>query len=118
MPKYLVIEPLGYDRPATYMPGETVDMLESEAECLIESGVIGNIGEGRSQNVAKTVELVKAAPTLEALEELKKNSSKREDVTPETLSAAYARISRDPRPINELRKAAREEVEKALKELS
>ena len=70
MPKYLVIEPLGYNRPATYMPGETVDMLESEAECLIESGVIGNIGEGRSQNVAKTVELVKAAPTLEALEEL------------------------------------------------
>jgi len=37
----------------------------------------------------------------------------RQDVTPETLSAAYARISRDPRPIDELRKVARQEVEKA-----
>lgn len=40
-------------------------------------------------------------------------SPKREDVTPETLSASYARISRDPRPIDELRKHAREEVQKA-----
>ncbi|MDD5593325.1 MAG: FAD-dependent thymidylate synthase, partial [Candidatus Margulisbacteria bacterium] len=39
----------------------------------------------------------------------------RQDVTPETLSAAYARISRDPRPINELREVARSEVEKARK---
>ncbi|MBN1433682.1 FAD-dependent thymidylate synthase, partial [Candidatus Fermentibacterales bacterium] len=37
----------------------------------------------------------------------------REAATPETLSAAYARISRDPRPVTELRKSAREEVEKA-----
>ncbi|MCU0641562.1 MAG: FAD-dependent thymidylate synthase [Candidatus Margulisbacteria bacterium] len=37
----------------------------------------------------------------------------RQDVTPETLSAAYARISRDPRPIDELRQIARQEVEKA-----
>jgi len=51
----------------------------------------------------------------EVLEELKKNSPQRQDVTPETLSAAYARISRDPRPIDELRKAAREEVEKTRK---
>jgi len=49
----------------------------------------------------------------EVLEELKKNNPKRADVTPETLSAAYARISRDPRPINELRRIARDEVEKA-----
>jgi len=35
------------------------------------------------------------------------------NLTPETLSAAYARISRDPRPIDELRSVAREEVEKA-----
>jgi flavin-dependent thymidylate synthase len=34
-------------------------------------------------------------------------------LTPETLSAAYARISRDPRPVNELRALARSEVEKA-----
>ncbi len=35
--------------------------------------------------------------------------------TPETLSASYARISRDPRPINVLRKEAAMEVEKARK---
>jgi len=39
----------------------------------------------------------------------------RPDVTPETISAAYARISRDPRPVTELRKIARQEVEKARK---
>ena len=49
------------------------------------------------------------------IEELKKNSPPREDVTPETLSAAYARISRDPRSIDELRTAARQEVEKSRK---
>jgi len=46
------------------------------------------------------------------LEELKKNSPPREDVTPETLSASYARISRDPRPADELRAAARAEVDR------
>jgi flavin-dependent thymidylate synthase len=35
--------------------------------------------------------------------------------TPETLSAAYARISRDPRPINQLRAEAARDVEKARK---
>ncbi len=49
----------------------------------------------------------------EVIEELKKNSPPREDVTPETLSASYARISRDPRPANELRAVARAEVERA-----
>lgn len=49
----------------------------------------------------------------EVIEELKKNSPSREDVTPETLSASYARISRDPHPVNELRAVARAEVEKA-----
>jgi flavin-dependent thymidylate synthase len=47
------------------------------------------------------------------LDELKKNSPPREDVTPETLSASYARISRDPRPADELRAAARAEVNRA-----
>ncbi len=47
------------------------------------------------------------------IEELKKNSPTREDITPETLSASYARISRDPRPANELRAVARVEVERA-----
>ncbi|OGC11138.1 hypothetical protein A3K48_01225 [candidate division WOR-1 bacterium RIFOXYA12_FULL_52_29] len=37
----------------------------------------------------------------------------RDDLTPETLSAAYARISRDPRPVDELRQIARKEVGKA-----
>lgn len=49
----------------------------------------------------------------EVIEELKKNSPHRDDVTPETLSASYARISRDPRPVNELRAVARAEVERA-----
>ncbi|MGA2363696.1 MAG: FAD-dependent thymidylate synthase [Candidatus Aminicenantales bacterium] len=46
------------------------------------------------------------------LDELKKKSPPREDVTPETLSASYARISRDPRPVDELRAAARAEVDR------
>jgi flavin-dependent thymidylate synthase len=37
----------------------------------------------------------------------------RDRLTPEVLSAAYARISRDPRPVGELRRAALEEVEQA-----
>jgi flavin-dependent thymidylate synthase len=49
----------------------------------------------------------------EVIEELKKSSPPRDDVTPETLSASYARISRDPRPVNELRAVARQEVERA-----
>jgi flavin-dependent thymidylate synthase len=49
----------------------------------------------------------------EVLEDLKKTSRPRQDVTPETISASYARISRDPRPVDELRKVAREEVENA-----
>ncbi|MFP4082825.1 MAG: FAD-dependent thymidylate synthase [Candidatus Aminicenantes bacterium] len=49
----------------------------------------------------------------EVIEELKKTSPPRDDITPETLSASYARISRDPRPAYELRAAARKEVEKA-----
>jgi len=40
-------------------------------------------------------------------------SGKRGDLTPETISAAYARISRDPKPVDELRRVARAEVEEA-----
>ncbi|MBD3413961.1 MAG: thymidylate synthase (FAD) [Candidatus Aminicenantes bacterium] len=47
------------------------------------------------------------------IDELKKNSPGRGDVTPETLSASYARISRDPRSVDQLRSAARAEVKKA-----
>jgi flavin-dependent thymidylate synthase len=35
------------------------------------------------------------------------------ELTPETLAAAYARISRNPKPVNELRNLARAEVDKA-----
>lgn len=49
------------------------------------------------------------------LEELQKKGGKRADVTPEVISAAYARISRDPRSINEIRVAARKEVDKSRK---
>jgi flavin-dependent thymidylate synthase len=49
----------------------------------------------------------------EVIDDLKRQSPPRDDVTPETLSASYARISRDPRPADELRAVARLEVERA-----
>lgn len=47
------------------------------------------------------------------IDELKKNSPSLRNVTPETMSAAYARISRDPRSVDVLRAVARSEVEGA-----
>jgi len=44
---------------------------------------------------------------------LKDKSALKQDLTPETISAAYARISRNPKPVNELREISREEVDKA-----
>jgi flavin-dependent thymidylate synthase len=49
------------------------------------------------------------------LREMEEKTGKREDLTPEVLSAAYARISRDPRPIDEIRREARLEVERTRK---
>ena len=49
----------------------------------------------------------------EALDEVRRSAPARLDLTPETLSASYARISRDARPVDELRRAARAEVDKA-----
>ena len=49
------------------------------------------------------------------IDDLSKNDPKRVDVTPEIISASYARISRDPRPIDELRHDARKEIERARK---
>jgi flavin-dependent thymidylate synthase len=51
----------------------------------------------------------------EIIEELKKRGKDVPvtPVTPETVSAAYARISRSPKRVDELRKSARDEVEKA-----
>ena len=52
----------------------------------------------------------------DTIDEMKQKSGwEKDNVSPETLSAAYARISRDPRDIDVLRKAAREEVEKSRK---
>ena len=47
--------------------------------------------------------------------ELKEKSALKQDLTPETISAAYARISRSPKPVNELRQIARAEVDKSRK---
>ena len=49
----------------------------------------------------------------EIITEIQSLQPKRQDLTPETVAAAYARISRNPRPVNELRAIARGEVEKA-----
>lgn len=49
----------------------------------------------------------------EALDEAQRAAPARRNLTPETLSASYARISRDARPVDELRRAARAEVDKA-----
>ncbi len=49
------------------------------------------------------------------LSEIEGITGKRADLTPEVLSAAYARISRDPRPIDLIREEARQEVEKSRK---
>ena len=53
---------------------------------------------------------------MNLIEQMKKQHPELSDkFTPETISAAYARISRDPRPVNELREIAVNEVEKAKK---
>ncbi len=53
---------------------------------------------------------------VELLEQLRNGQTVNPDsLTPETISAAYARISRNPNDVNRLRESAREEVEKARK---
>lgn len=47
------------------------------------------------------------------IDAMKRNSPSLQNVTPETMSAAYARISRDPRSVDVLRAVARSEVDKA-----
>ncbi|OPY88639.1 MAG: Thymidylate synthase ThyX [Smithella sp. PtaU1.Bin162] len=49
------------------------------------------------------------------IKELKDKCAASQDITPETISAAYARISRIPKPVDELRQIARREVDKARK---
>ncbi len=49
----------------------------------------------------------------EIIEEFQGMQPDRQDLTPETVAAAYARISRNPKPVDALRRIARGEVEKA-----
>jgi len=49
----------------------------------------------------------------ETLKELKKDNKTNIALTPEVFPAAYARISRSPKPVKELRKIAKKEIEKA-----
>ncbi|MEK6846177.1 MAG: FAD-dependent thymidylate synthase [Nanoarchaeota archaeon] len=67
-----------------------------------------------------TLQVIRSGRNIdeEVLAELMKGNNSEEVLlaaTPEVLSAAYARISRDPRPVNELRADARKEVEKSRK---
>jgi len=66
-------------------------------------------------SIVETMKVTLAGYNIDSvvIEELKKNSPPRNDITPETLCASYARISRDPRPASELRAVARAEVERA-----
>ena len=50
---------------------------------------------------------------FETIRDFQKLRPDAQDLTPETISAAYARISRSPKPVDELRAAARQEVERA-----
>ena len=50
---------------------------------------------------------------VETIRDVRAANPHAEHFTPETLSAAYARISRSPAPVDELRAAARREVDKA-----
>jgi flavin-dependent thymidylate synthase len=49
----------------------------------------------------------------ETIREFQESHPDQKNLTPETISAAYARISRSPRSVDELRAIARQEVEKA-----
>ena len=63
----------------------------------------------------QTMEVLLAGHNMDydIIREIAADHPERQDLTPETVAAAYARISRNPRPVNELRTLARGEVEKA-----
>jgi len=50
---------------------------------------------------------------FETIQEFQELRPEAKILTPETISAAYARISRSPKPVDELRAAARQDVERA-----
>lgn len=85
---------------------ETVKELQAFIRRVAEQLSGGNFSQAKEINKQKILQqLIKEATRLLEMDNL----------TPETISAAYARISRDPRPVNELREIARQEVDRARK---
>jgi flavin-dependent thymidylate synthase len=72
-------------------------------------------GKRTAENKSMRVILAGYNVDLEALRLARDGMDPRaaEQLTPETLAAAYARISRNPAPVDELRRQARQEVAKA-----
>ncbi len=71
MPKYTVLEPLGYDRRDPYMPGDIVEMEEAEASGLIQTGVLGaTLVEKTTSIAAEAIAKAREAASIEALDAL------------------------------------------------
>lgn len=70
-----------------------------------------------SQGDDISVEIILAGYNVdyETIKSMRRADPEADNLTPETISAAYARISRNPLPVSELRNIARKEVEKARK---
>jgi hypothetical protein len=86
---------------------------------LTPKELFGHIGQAdadrESGKGGPTMDVILAGHNIdyEIIREIAAQHPERRDLTPETVAAAYARISRNPRPVNELRMIARAEVEKA-----
>lgn len=65
------------------------------------------------RGVLEDLEAGGTAERMEAVRERIRRLLAADNWTPETISAAYARVSRDPRSVTELRAIARQEVDKA-----
>lgn len=80
---YPVLSPVLYDK--RYEIGETIDLDETAAAPLLIAGAIGEAtgaastqsSGGKSLNVAQTVELVKAAQTVEELDKLAEGETRK-----------------------------------------
>jgi flavin-dependent thymidylate synthase len=67
------------------------------------------------ETVMAKIELAGFNIDYDLINEIRNGGPVPEDLTPETISAAYARISRDPTSVGELRRISRTEVMKARK---
>lgn len=76
---------------------------------------IGQVAERLHSAASESLSPAERNRILRQLRQEAEELAARNNLTPETLSAAYARISRNPRPVNELREIARQEVERARK---